>query len=54
MAQNKINLPGGFGGIVRYDEEYESRFIITPTQVVAFIAILIIFILVLKLFWPIA
>ncbi|MEK6818810.1 MAG: preprotein translocase subunit Sec61beta [Nanoarchaeota archaeon] len=51
MAENKIHLPGGFGGITRYDEEYQSRFRITPTQVVGFIIAVIIVVLALKLFW---
>lgn len=46
-------MPGGMGGLVRYDEEYKSRFMITPTQVVAYIIVLAILVLVLKIVWPI-
>lgn len=53
MADNKISMPGAFGGLMRYDSEYKSKFIITPTQVVGFIIITIIFVLALKLFFPI-
>jgi preprotein translocase subunit Sec61beta len=49
----KIHMPGGMGGLVRYDEEYKSRFMITPTQVVAYIIVLAILVLVLKIVWPI-
>ena len=39
----KINLPGGFGGLVRFNEEYESKFNITPTQVIVFVALILLF-----------
>ena len=51
MADNKIQMPGAFGGLMRYDEEYKSRFMITPTQVMVFIVAVIIVVLALKLFW---
>lgn len=54
MADNKINMPSAFGGIVRYSEEYESKFKITPTQVIGFVIAIIAFVLVLKLVLPIA
>jgi preprotein translocase subunit Sec61beta len=52
--QNKISMPGVFGGIMRYDEEYESRFKITPAQVIVFIIAIVVFALGLKVFWPIS
>jgi len=37
MAQeNKVNLPGGFGGLMRFSEEYESAFNLKPTYVIGF------------------
>lgn len=51
---NKIHMPGAFGGLMRYDEEYSSRFMITPTHVIAFIVIIILFVLALKFLFPIA
>ncbi len=51
---NKISMPGAFGGLMRYDEEYESRFMITPTQVIGFIIAIIILVLGLKIFFPAA
>ncbi len=51
---NKIHMPGMFGGLMRYDEEYSSRFILTPTQVIAFVAAILVFILALKLFFPLS
>lgn len=53
MADNKISMPGAFGGLMRYDEEYESRFMITPKQVIGFVIAVIILVLALKIFWPI-
>jgi preprotein translocase subunit Sec61beta len=49
MADNRIQMPGAFGGLMRYDEEYKSRFMISPTQVILGIVLLIIFVLILKM-----
>ncbi|MEK6800625.1 MAG: hypothetical protein AABY05_01715 [Nanoarchaeota archaeon] len=54
MAENKIHLPGGFGGITRYDEEYQSRFMITPTQVIGFAIGILVIVTFLKIIWPTA
>ena len=52
---DKISMPGGaFGGLMRYDEEYKSRFMISPGQVVGFIILIILFVTFLKILWPIA
>lgn len=51
-SDNRISLPGAFGGLMRYDEEYESRFIFSPIQIMGFIIVIVIFVIVLKLFWP--
>lgn len=53
VNDGKINLPGGMGGLVRYDEEYKSRFMITPTQVIGFIIAIIVLVVALKIFWPV-
>ncbi len=53
MADNKISLPGVFGGLMRYDEEYTSRFMLSPIQVIGFIVLIIVFVTVLKIFWPV-
>lgn len=54
MAENKISIPGGFGGIIRYDEEYKSKFMLSPAHVIGFIVLIILFVIALKLFFPIA
>ena len=53
MADNSIQMPGMFGGLMRYDEEYGSRFMLSPVAVVAFIIALIVFVVALKIFWPV-
>ena len=54
MTDNKIHMPGAFGGLMRYDEEYKSRFMLSPMQVVGFIIVIILLVLALKFFWPVA
>jgi len=42
MAQdNKIHLPGGFGGLMRFQDEYESKFYFKPMHIVLFIILII-------------
>jgi len=53
MAGQQIHMPGVFGGLMRYDEEYQSRFMITPTHVVAFIIAVLVFVIALKVLRPI-
>ena len=43
MADNTISLPGGFGGLTRFNEEYESRFNLKPTSVIVMIILIILF-----------
>jgi len=38
---NRINLPAGFGGLVRYSEEYASKINLSPAQVIGFILFII-------------
>ncbi len=51
MADNKIHMPGAFGGLMRYDSEYKSKFLITPTQVIGFVIAIILFVFILKIFF---
>ena len=50
MADNKINVPGSMGGLMRYDEEYSSKFMLNPAHVIAFLILVIIFVIFLNLF----
>jgi len=49
---SKISMPGPFGGLMRYDEEYTSRFMIKPEHVIAFIVGVVAFVVALNIFWP--
>lgn len=37
MAENTMAMPAGFGGLTRYDEEYNSKFKFGPGVVVGMI-----------------
>ncbi len=55
MAKDQqIQMPGIFGGLMRYDAEYASKFMISPAAAIAFIAGIIAFVLILKIFFPVA
>jgi preprotein translocase subunit Sec61beta len=53
MANNMISMPSSGGGLMRYNEEYKSKFMIKPAHVIAFIILIVAFVLFLKLFYPI-
>ncbi len=40
-SDNRINLPGGFGGLMRYSEEYSSYVNLKPAHVVLFVILII-------------
>jgi len=48
---NPISMPSGSGGLMRYNEEYPSKFMLKPTHVVLFIIAIIAFVAVLKIFF---
>lgn len=43
MAENSVNMPSGFGGLMRFKDEYKSAFTLKPTHVLMFIALIIAF-----------
>jgi len=51
MADNSVNMPAGFGGLMRFSEEYESKFNLKPTHVIGFIILIIAFRVFLGLFY---
>jgi len=53
MAEQRIQSPAGMGGLMRYSEEYDSKIKITPNQVIFFIIGIIVFVVILKVFFPI-
>jgi hypothetical protein len=46
---NRIQLPGGFGGLMHYNEEYTSYFNLRPAHVVGFVVLIIAFRIILPL-----
>ena len=53
MAQQQIQMPSGAGGLMRYNEEYKSPFMIKPSQVIGFTILIVVFVAILKIFFPI-
>ncbi|MFH1325825.1 MAG: hypothetical protein ABIH49_03615 [archaeon] len=43
MADNPVNLPAGFGGLMHFNEEYESFLNLKPTHVIVFVALIVAF-----------
>jgi preprotein translocase subunit Sec61beta len=50
MAESNVNMPSGFGGLMRFKDEYKSIFTLKPTHVIAFITLIIIFRILLGVF----
>ncbi len=38
-----MNTPSGFGGLMRFNEEYESVFNLKPTHVIIFVIMIVAF-----------
>ncbi len=43
MAEQKIQMPAGFGGLMRFDEEFKSKIMIKPVHVIGFVIVIIAF-----------
>jgi preprotein translocase subunit Sec61beta len=54
MADSGINMPSGYGGLMRYNEEYKSKLQLKPSHVVIFIILILAFVAILKIFYPVA
>jgi len=52
MADSKINVPSGFGGLMRYSEEYSSKLRLKPIHVIVFIILIIVFRVALSFIFP--
>ncbi|MFA6888508.1 MAG: preprotein translocase subunit Sec61beta [Candidatus Woesearchaeota archaeon] len=50
MAQERIHMPSGTGGLVRYFDEYRSKISIQPTHVVVMIILMILIVILLHIF----
>ena len=51
MADNSIAMPAGFGGLMRYKEEYDSKFKFGPEIVVGMIIATIVLVVGLRMFY---
>jgi len=47
MAEG-IRTPSGMGGLLRYDEEYPSKFQLSPQQVIILIAVVVVVMIILS------
>ena len=54
MANQGFNMPSSGGGLIRYNEEYKSKLMLKPSHIVLFIILIIAFVTILKLFYPVA
>ena len=43
MADSSVNLPGGYGGLTRFSEEYDSKFSLKPSHVIVFVVLIVLF-----------
>jgi len=43
MANNQVSMPSGFGGLMRFNEEYASKFNLKPMHVMLFIVLIVAF-----------
>ncbi|MGV8151467.1 MAG: preprotein translocase subunit Sec61beta [Candidatus Nanoarchaeia archaeon] len=51
MADGGISMPSGSGGLMRYNEEYDSRIKLKPEHVILLVAATVIFVYALKIFF---
>jgi len=42
-SDNRIQMPAGFGGLMRFDEEFKSKIMIKPVHVIGFVILIIVF-----------
>ena len=50
MANDRISMPSGIGGLVRYFDEYKSKFTLKPGHVVVLCIVIIILMMILHAF----
>ena len=48
-----VSIPSGFGGLLRFKEEYESYLKFSPIKIVIFLILVVAFVIVLNIFFPI-
>ena len=47
MAQDKVSMPSGMGGLVRYFEEYHSKIRLKPGHIIVLSIVIIVIMIVL-------
>lgn len=52
-SDNQIQMPGVFGGLMRYNEEYTSKFMLKPAYVIGFIIAIAVVVLAVRILFPI-
>ncbi|MCX6746959.1 MAG: preprotein translocase subunit Sec61beta [Candidatus Pacearchaeota archaeon] len=50
MADDGINMPTGFGGLMRFKDEYDSFLNLKPVHVIVFIILIVVFRVLLQIF----
>jgi preprotein translocase subunit Sec61beta len=50
MADSGVNVPSGMGGLIKFKEEYESKFNLKPVHIVVFVILLVVFRVALGIF----
>jgi len=50
MADTSLNMPSGLGGLMRYNEEYDTKFKLKPVHVIGFVVLIIAFRVLLSMF----
>jgi|TARA_B100002003_G_scaffold134882_1_gene124702 preprotein translocase subunit Sec61beta len=51
MAESSMGMSAGFGGLTRYNEEYDSKFKFGPGAVVGMIIVTIVLVVGLRFFY---
>lgn len=50
---NQVSMPGVFGGLMRYNDEYKSTLMFKPWHIIGGIVVLALIVIALKVFFPV-
>ena len=48
MAQDRISMPSGQGGLMRYFDDYKSKFSLKPGHVIVLVVVVLVIIILLR------
>jgi len=51
MAEANVNVPSGFGGLMRFNEDYESIFNLKPSHIIIFVVLIVVFRILLEVIY---